>query len=247
MDGSAGASRKPSKETEASDEHMSRGFHGRRFGHSRGLLTRLYRWLRGSEQVLVRPVAELPLVLISYAKGDAEGVEPFRESLEGIWAALPESFRQRYAETLHVAPPLVVVLLRRRNICSCLGHHHPPGTESRLTRKLRSLSGVRTGELDLAFEAIREWEPLPLSNLALPPEVDTKETSSLQWRLALLAVFLHELHHLTYPEEPESAVRSRSQQFYFDALSHFVYERFGVEFGLRPETEAMPPPLAPKR
>jgi len=226
---------------------MSRGLHGRRIGHSPGLLTRFYRWLRGSEQVLVRPVAELPLVLISYAKGDAEGVEPLRESLEGIWTALPESFRQRYAGTLSGTPPLVVVLLRRRNICSCLGHHHPSGTESRLTRKLRSLSGVRTGELDLAFESIREWEPHPLSHLALPPEADTEEMSSLQWELALLAVFLHELHHLVNPEEPESAVRSRSQQFYADALSHFVYERFGVEFGLRPETEAVPPPLARNR
>jgi len=226
---------------------MSGRIHGRRMGHSPGLLTRLYRWLRGSEQVLVRPVAELPLVLISFAKGDAEGVEPFRESLEEVWAALPESFRERYGETLRAAPPLVVVLLRRRNICSCLGHHHPSGTESRLMRKLRGLSGVRTGELDLAFEAIREWEPLPLSQLALPPEAGTKETRSLQWRLALLAVFLHELHHLTHPEEPESAVRSRSQQFYSDALSHIVYERFGVEFGLRPETEAVTPPLAPNR
>ena len=224
---------------------MNRGFHGRSIGHSPGLLTRLYRRLRGSEQVLVRPVAELPLVLLSYAKGDAEGVEPFRESLEVVWAALPESFRQRYAGTLRSAPPLVVVQLRRRNICSCLGHHHPSGTESRLTRKLRSLSGVRTGELDLAFEAIREWEPLPLSHLALPPEADTKEMNSLQWELALLAVFLHELHHLAHPDEPESAVRSRSQQFYADALSHFVFEQFGVEFGLRPETEAVPPPLAP--
>jgi hypothetical protein len=189
----------------------------------------------------MRPVAELPLVLISYAKGDAEGVEPFREALEVVWAALPESFRQRYAGTARGAPPLVVVLLRRRNICSCLGHHHPSGTESRLMRKLRSLSGVRTGELDLAFEAIRDWEPLPLSHLALPPEADTEEMSSLQWRLALLAVFLHELHHLTYPEELESVVRSHSQQFYADALSHFVFERYGVEFGLRPDTEAVPP------
>ena len=220
---------------------MGRGVHGRRIGHSPGLLWRFYQLLRGQEQVLVRPAAELPLILISYAKGDEEGVRRFRESLDAVWTTLPPSFRQRYAGTLQGAPPLVVVLLRRRNICTCLGHHHPSGTESRLTRKLRDLSGVRTGELDLAFEAIREWEPLPLSNLALPPEAGTKEMSSFRWQLALLAVFLHELHHLVSPEEPEPAVRGRSQKFYTDALSHFVFERFGVEFGLRQGTETLPP------
>ena len=220
---------------------MSRRFYGQRIAHSPGLLRRLYQWLRGREQVLVRPASELPLVLISYAKADQDGVDRFRESLEAVWTALPESFRQRYAGTLQSAPPLVVVLLRRRNICACLGHHHPPGTESRLTRRLRSLSGVRTGELDLAFEAIREWEPLPLSNLALPAEADTKEMSFFRWRLALLAVFLHELHHLVNPKEPELDVRGRSQKFYTDALSHFILERFGVEFGLRRRTEPVPP------
>lgn len=219
---------------------MSRRFQGRRIGHSPGLLWRLYQWLRGREQVLVRPASELPLVLISYAKADREGVDRFRESLEEVWTALPESFRQPYAGTLESAPPLVVVLLRRRNICACLGHHHPSGTESRLTRRLRSLSGVRTGELDLAFEAIRDWEPLPLSHLALPPEADTKQTSSFRWQLALLAVFLHELHHLVNPKELEADVRSRSQKFYTDALSHYVLERFGVKFGLRQDSEPVP-------
>ena len=116
-----------------------------------------------------------------------------------------------------------------------------------MTRRLRGLSGVRTGEMDLAFDAIREWEPLPLSHLALPPEAETREMSALQWQLALLAVFLHELHHLVHPEELESAVRRRSQQFYADALSHFIFERFGVEFGLQPDPDSAPPPLAQDR
>ena len=196
--------------------------------------------MRGTEQVLVRPAAELPLVLISYARADREGMERLSESLEETWLTLPEAFRRRYTEVLRSAPPFVVVLLRRRNICTCLGHHHPPGTESRLTRRLRGLSGVRTGELDLAFEAIREWEPQPLSHLALPPEADTEEFSSFQWQLALLAVFLHELHHLVSPEEPEVTVRNQSQKFYDDMLSHFVSERFGVVYGLR---HSLPEPL----
>jgi len=226
---------------------MNRGIHGRNIGHSPGLLTRLYRWLRGGEQVLIRPASDLPLVLISYAMGDADGVGPFREALEAVWPSAPEPFRKRYAGILEGAPPLVIVLLRRRNICHCLGHHHPPASESRMTRKLRDLSGVRTGEIDLAFDAIREWEPLPLSHLALPPEAATREMSALQWQLALLAVFLHEVHHLVNPEELESAVRRRSQQFYADALSHFIFERFGVEFGLQSDPDSPPPRLSEPR
>jgi hypothetical protein len=160
-------------------------------------------------------------------------MEHLKESLEETWLTLPDRFRSRYQEILPETPPVVVVLLRRRNFCTCLGHHHPPGTESRITRRLRGLSGVRTGELDLAFEAIREWEPQPLSHLALPPEADTEEFRSFQWRLALLAVFLHELHHLVEPDAPEFGVRTKSQKFYADSLSHYVAEQFGVEYGLR--------------
>ncbi|MBI3896653.1 MAG: hypothetical protein HY313_12055 [Acidobacteria bacterium] len=208
-------------------------FIGQNIAHSPGLLREFYQWMRGGEQVLVRPAADLPLVLISYPKGDGIGADHFRESLEETWLTLAEPFRQRYRPILQSAPPLIVVLLRRQNICSCLGHHHPPGTESRLTRRLRDLSGVRTGELDLAYEAIRQWEPLPLSHLALPPEADTEEFNSFQWQLALLSVFLHEVHHLVSPQESEQTVRGKSQKFYTDVLAHFVAESYGVEYGLR--------------
>ena len=211
---------------------LGRNLHARHRAHSPGLLRTFYHWLRGREQVLVRPAESLPLVLISYGGGDEDGIERFRGSLEETWLTLPDSFRQRYSSILSLVPPLIVVLLRRRNLCACLGHHHPPGTESRLTRRLRNLSGVRTGELDLAFEAIRQWEPLPLSHLALPSEAD-EATSAFQWQLALLAVFLHELHHLVRPDDPEQVVREQSQTFYVDALAHFVSENFGVEYGLR--------------
>ena len=199
---------------------LSKNYTGKPGIHTPGILVRTYRWLRGSEQLLVRPAAELPLVLIAYGKADREGVDRLQTALEETWLTLPESFRRRYASILQSAPPLIVVLLRRRNICSCLGHHHPPGTESRLTGRLRDLSGVRTGELDLAYEAIRDWEPLPLSHLALPPE-------------ALLTIFLHEIHHLVSPQEPESVVRGHSQKFYEDTLTHFVATHYGVEYGLR--------------
>ncbi len=219
---------------------LTSGRHTDRIGlHSPGLLWRFYQWLRGTEQMLVRPAADLPLVLISYGKGDSEGMERLREALKETWLTVPENFRQRYQAILDHIPPLVVVELRRRNICACLGHHHPPGTESRLTRKLRDLSGVRTGEVDLAFESIREWQPLPLSHLALPSAADTEEVASFRLQLALLSVFLHELHHLVLPEEPEHAVRQQSQQFYADVLSHFVLAHFGVDYGLQREADGV--------
>lgn len=212
---------------------MRKGFHGVNRTHSPGLLRQFYRWARGTEQLLLRP-AHLPLVLISYAKSDRDGVERFQESVGETWVTLPQGFRDRYKDVIEIAPPLIVVQMRRRNVCTCLGHHHPPGTEGRLTRKLRDLSGVRTGELDLAYEAIRDWEPLPLSHHALPTYANnSEELSASQWQLALLAVFLHELHHLVDPREAEHVVRQRSQTFYVDALTHFVSERFGVEYGLR--------------
>jgi hypothetical protein len=211
----------------------SKGIHGHRRIYPESLLRTFYLWMRGTEQILVRPAAELPLVLIVYAKGDREGMERFKESLEGTWLTLPGSFRSRYAEVLTRTPPFVVVLLRRRNLCTCLGHHHPPGTESRITRRLRGLSGIPTGELDLAFEAIRQWEPQPLSYPALSTAEQTEDFQSFRWQLALLTVFLHELHHLVSPEEPEFAVRAQSQKFYEDTLAHYVAERFGVAYGLR--------------
>ena len=215
---------------------LDKSIHRRNWTHSSGLLWRFYQWLRGTEQILVRPATELPLVLIAYAGGDHDGSERLQGALEETWLTLPDSFRKRYSDILRNTPPLIVVLLRRQNICGCLGHHHPPGTESRLTRRLRNLSGVRTGELDLAFESIRDWEPLPLSHLALPSEAETEEMSLFQWQLALLAVFLHELHHLVRPHEAEHIVREQSQKFYVDALAQFVSERFGVEYGLRRTT-----------
>jgi len=211
----------------------NKGIHEHRRIYPESLLRTLYLWVRGTEQVLVRPAAELPLVLIAYAKGDRDGMERFKESLEETWLTLPNSFRGRYAEVLPRTPPFVVVLLRRHNLCTCLGHHHPPGTESRITRRLRGLSGVPTGELDLAFEAIREWEPQPLSYPALSTAAQTEDFQAFQWQLALLTVFLHELHHLVSPEEPEFAVRAQSQKFYEDTLAHYVGERFGVAYGLR--------------
>ncbi len=204
--------------------------------HSPGLLQRLWRTLRGTEQVLVRPSEELPLVTLAFAAGESEGAGELRAALEETWRTIPAAVKQHYAEVLRRMPPLVVVLLRRRNPCGCLGHHHRRGTESRLARRLRSLSGVEVGELDLAYEAIREWQPAPLAHTAAMegagPEA-TEELALFRYRLALLDVFLHELHHLAAPEADEASIRSHSAAFYETALAAFIKEHYGLEYGLK--------------
>ena len=208
--------------------------------HSPGLLYRLWRALRGREQLLVRPAEELPLVTIACARGERGGAAELRAALEETWRTLPEGVRQQYAEVLGRMPPMMVVELRRRNPCTCLGHHHPRGTESRLARRLRSLSGVEVGELDLAWEAIQEWQPAPLAHTAAAevagPEA-AEELAQFRFRLALLDVFLHELHHLAEPETEEAEIRRQSGQFYDAALGSFVRQHYGVEYGLRVKSE----------
>ena len=206
--------------------------------HNPGLLWRLYLSLRGSEQVLVRPAPELPLVLIAHSRRERVPAAELRGALEETWLTIPTAIRRQYDAVLGKVPPIVVVILRRRNPCGCLGHHHRPGTETRISRRLRAISGVPVGELDLAFQGIREWQPLPLSDLAIEPAVqqaDREELEVFRYRLGLLDVFLHELHHYAAPQAPERAVRESSQRFYTEVFDTFVRTRFGVRYGLQSE------------
>lgn len=210
--------------------------YGARRVHSPGILWRLYITLRGSEQVLVRPAPVLPLVLIVHSRRERVPAAELRGALEETWLTIPADIRRHYDAVLKKVPPIVVVILRRWNPCGCLGHHHRPGTETRFASRLRALSGVPVGELDLAFQAIREWQPLPLSDLAIEPAVqqaDREELEVFRYRLGLLDVFLHELHHYAAPQEPEHAVREHSQRFYASVFDAFAQARFGVRYGLQ--------------
>jgi hypothetical protein len=204
--------------------------------HSPGLLYRFFRTLRGSETTLVRPAEPFPLVTIACLKDDQEGALELKAALEETWLTLPAELKEQYLPVLRRMPPMIVVEVRRRNPCTCLGHCHPAGTESRLARHIRDLSGVQVGELDLATEAIREWQPAPLAGLAASaaagPEAE-EELQLFRYRLALLDVLLHELHHLAAPDAREAEVRGQSGQFYEQALDAFMRQRFGSSYGLR--------------
>jgi len=200
-----------------------------------GLLRLLWEMLRGREHILVRPAPELPLVTIAFPRGERAGAMELKAALEETWLTIPAALRARYAPVLGKMPPMVVVELRARNTCRCLGHFHPSGTESRLTRRLRALSGVDACEMDLAFGSIKEWQPAPLAFTAARQAAGVErgaEFELFRLRLALLDVFLHELHHRAWPEAEEKEVRSHSGDFYSAALDAFVQDHFGVGYGL---------------
>ena len=201
--------------------------------HPRGLLLEMIHRLRGREQMLVRAGEELPLVVISYPRGNMALAEALQAALCHTYRLLSPETRQRYTPVLPHLPSLVVAVLRARNPCTCLGHHHPPGTEGRMARRLSSDTGLRVGEIDLAVEAIRRWEPMPLAALAAQPAgADREEIQEFRFHIALLSVFLHELEHLAFPEHREQEVRKRSTEFYAASLREFFSEELGLSYGI---------------
>ena len=206
--------------------------------HSPGFLRRFLERLRGREQALRRGPGHWPLLLLSYPpKGRAiagEVGDAWLHTLPALRSPLAASYR----DMLPGLPPLVVVMLRHRNVCTCLGHHHPKGTESRLTRRLAADVGGEVGEIDLAWEAIRQWQPNPLS--ALAAAVAEPSFARLQFRTALLTVLLHELEHLAHPEHREAVVRGTSDGFYQEVLDELLGEEGGsARYGMQP-TPSLP-------
>ena len=53
-----------------------------------------------------------------------------------------------------------------------------------------------------------------------------------RFHIALLAVFLHELEHLAFPECAEKPIRDHSNAFYAAAMKELVTSEFGVAYGI---------------
>jgi hypothetical protein len=188
---------------------------------------RWWQWLSGRRYRIVRFTDRpLPLVVIAHSVRDAAGARQVARSVEQDWVEAPQSCRDVYDHMLFEAPELIVVQLRRSNICSCLGHRHVVVREAPFAEHHEALGGARVGEMDIACRRVEEWSALPLSDTAL--DVKFLEGSRLeefhakQFRLRLLSVLLHETNHLVAPQEPEPAVRERSLSFYREALAHYV-------------------------
>ncbi len=184
-------------------------------------------WLRGKRyRVTSFPDRPAPLVVIAHSFRDSATVRDLARSVELDWPQVPERVREAYEEILFKAPGLVIVQLRRTNVCGCLGHRHVVVKEAPFAEPHEAFEGEGCGELDIAFERIETWKALPLMDTAL----DTKflegsrleEFHAKQFRLRLLSVLLHETNHLVFPHEPEGSVRERSLAFYRDALASYV-------------------------
>jgi hypothetical protein len=178
----------------------------------------------------VRAGEDLPLLLISYPRGRLEAARDLEIAYAHALHSLREEVRSPYEPVFRALPTMVVVLLRPRNPCGCLGHHHPPGTESRLTKRLASELGSPIGEIDLAYEGIREWKPQPLSSMAVAELGGRLEV--LHSQAATLAVLLHELEHLAFPFKTEQEIRRRSNGFYAAAMEDLVTGETGSDYGM---------------
>jgi hypothetical protein len=206
--------------------------------HPRGLLAEVIDRLRGRDQLLIQAGGELPLVVANYPRGSYGFATSLQSALGSTFRSIGPGIREAYRDVLVRVPSLVVVVLRARNRCTCLGHHHIPGTESRLARRLSADIGRRVGEIDIAVEAIRQWEPLPLSGLAvaggweLVAHPSRAELEYHRFHTALLSIFLHELEHLAHPERSEAEIRLRSNEFYLAAVREFVAAEYGATFGI---------------
>jgi len=198
--------------------------------HPQGVLERLLEWLRGRRQRLVRVAEGRPWLLLSYPGGGESAAAELEGAYARLWPAFSAQLRAAYQTLWPALPAMVVVLLRPRNVCGCLGHHHPRGTESRLARRLESELGHPLAEVDLAYQEIARWQPEPLASLAVASSPDALQP--LHFGAALLAVLLHELEHLAFPDKSEQEVRARSRAFYAGAMKELVEAELGRAYGM---------------
>ncbi len=184
-------------------------------------------WASGRRYGLARFGARgKPIVIVAHSFRDAARARQIAIAIEQDWATVPGGCREAYEEILLKAPGLVVVQLRRKNICGCLGHRHMVVKEAPFAEPHEAFGGAGVGEMDIAYERVQTWQALPLTDTAL----DTKflegsrleEFHAEQVRLKLLSVLLHEINHLVFPQEREASVRERSLAFYRESLASYV-------------------------
>ncbi len=184
-------------------------------------------WLSGRRYRITRfQDRATPLVTIAHAFRDAAQAHQIAEAVERDWTRVPENCRDAYDEILLRAPGLVVVQLRRSNVCGCLGHRHVVVKEAPFSESHEAFGGATVGEMDIAYQRVESWQALPLTDTALDTKFLTgtrlEEFHTQQFRLRILSVLLHETNHLVFPQEPETSVRDRSLSFYREGLGSYV-------------------------
>jgi hypothetical protein len=167
-----------------------------------------------------------PVVVIAQRNRRPGQSEQVARAIERDWAQTPPECRDAYQEILNDAPGLVVVQMRRKNVCGCLGHRHVLVKELPFAEPHDAFGDANVGEMDIAFERVERWLAQPLMDTALDTQFIAgsrlKEFRAQQLRFRLLSIVLHEIHHMVAPKAPENVVRERSLTFYRDALAHYV-------------------------
>ncbi len=194
---------------------------------ARPALIRWREWLRGRRYRLAGLGARpRPLFVIAFQFRNRGHAAELARALEQDWAQVPAACREVYDEILFRAPELVVIQLVRTNVCKCLGHRHMAVREAPFAMPHEAFGGGHAGEMDIAFERVKKWQALPLSEGALDAKFlagsRLEEFHAEQFRLRLLSIVLHETNHLVQASEPETSVRERSLTFYRDALAAYT-------------------------
>jgi hypothetical protein len=194
---------------------------------SRPRAARWVEWLAGRRYRLAAfPDRPQPVVVIAHRARRPERAEEVARAVERDWAETPPHCRDAYQEVLNHAPGLIVVQLRRKNVCGCLGHRHVIVKEAPFAEPHDIFGGAAVGEMDIAFDGVESWLALPLMDIALDTQFIAgsrrKEFHRQQLRFRLLSILLHETHHMVAPQASEDVVRERSLTFYREALANYV-------------------------
>jgi len=195
---------------------------------SRPRAARWLEWLVGRRYRLAAfPGRPLPVVVVAHRGWQNPArAEQVARAVEQDWAETPASCREAYQEILDHAPGLIVVQLRRKNVCGCLGHRHMIVKELPFSEPHDAFADAAVGEMDIAFDRVESWLALPLMDTALDTQFVAgsrrKEFHDQQLRFRLLSILLHETHHMVAPQAPEDVVRNRSLTFYREALANYV-------------------------
>ena len=194
---------------------------------SRPRAARWLEWLAGRRYRLAAfPDHPLPVVVIAHRGHHTARAEQVARAIEHDWAETPPHCRDAYQEILTHAPGLIVVQLRRKNVCGCLGHRHVMVKEAPFAENHDAFGDAAVGEMDIAFDRVESWLAQPIMDTALDTQFIAgsrlKEFHDQQLRFRLLSILLHETHHMVAPQAPEDVVRERSLTFYREALANYV-------------------------
>ncbi len=191
---------------------------------------RAARWLeilaRRRYRLAPFPDRSMPIVVIAHRGRYPSRIEHVVRSIEHDWAETPPICRDAYEEILQQAPGIVVIQLRRTNVCGCLGHRHVIVKEIPFSEPHEAFGGAHIGEMDIAFDRVESWLAQPLMDTALDTQFIAgsrlEELHKQQLRFRLLSILLHEIHHMVAPEATEEVVRGLSLAFYREALVNYV-------------------------